>query len=264
MPGSVVLLPWEAAGRLGAAVAVTTRFGGVSLPPYDSLNLGLHVGDDAASVITNRRRAAAAFGVDLADMVFARQVHGTAVVVVGTSDRGRGTTGEDDAVEGADVLVTTTPAVTLVIGVADCVPVALIDPVAGVLAAVHAGWRGTAGGAVAAALAAMEGLGAHAHRVHAYLGPAVDQQRYQVTAEVHDGLAHAVRPDPLGPGVAERDGPRHWRVDLVAANRQQLQRAGVPPGSIAMSERRTDDDALFSDRAARPCGRFALLARLLG
>ena len=262
-PDRVPLLWWDTAGEAGASVAVTTRQGGVSAPPYDTLNLGLHVGDRAGDVAINRARAAAAFGVALDTMVFARQVHGTTAAWVGPEDRGRGTTSEDDAVADTDILVTSSPGVTLAILVADCVPIALVDPAAHVLAAVHAGWRGTAGAAVSDALRAMEDRGGRPERVLAYLGPAVDPRRYQVTDPVHHALAAAVHPVPLAPDVARPDGPGHWLVDLVAANRQQLLDGGVTPEHVTRSGLTSADATLFSDRAARPCGRFGLLARLL-
>jgi hypothetical protein len=262
VPETPLLLPWSGAGDHGAKVAVTTRHGGVSAPPYDTLNLGLHVGDDPDCVVTNRSRAATAFGVDLGTMIYARQVHATAATVVGPEHAGRGTRHEDDALADTDILVTRSRGVTIAILVADCVPIALVDPDAGVLAAVHAGWRGTAGGAVSCALEAMRAHGAKAERVRAYLGPAVAPGRYQVTDAVREALAHAVGPDDLEPEVARPDGPGHWLVDLVAANAQQLRRAGVPTGSISQAPMDTADPALFSDRAARPCGRFALFARL--
>lgn len=259
----VPLLRWGDAGSVGADVAVTTRAGGVSGAPYDTLNLGLHVGDDAAHVVANREQAAAAFGVGLDGLVFARQVHGAAVVRVGRDDAGRGTRGEDDAVGDADVLVTTTPGLTLVILVADCVPLALVDPVARVLAVVHAGWRGTAAGVVGAALDALRDEGGEATRVRAWVGPGVAAERYQVTDEVRDALAGAVRPRALDEGVARPDGPGHWSVNLAAANRQQLRERGVPVERIYDCGVTTADGRFFSDRAARPCGRFALLARLV-
>ena len=119
------------------------------------MNLGLHVGDDPDRVIVNRERAARSFGVDLDSLVFAEQVHGTAATVVGQSERGRGTRHLHDAMAATDILVTDVPGTTLVMLVADCVPLALIDPEARVMAAVHAGWRGTAARAVAHALDAM-------------------------------------------------------------------------------------------------------------
>ncbi len=262
-PGRVPLLRWGETGRVGADVAVTTRLGGVSAAPYDTLNLGLHVGDDAADVVANRERAAGSFGVGLGALVFARQVHGAAAVFVGGDDAGRGARTEDDAVADADVLVTSTPGVTLVILVADCVPLALVDPVARMLAVVHAGWRGTAAGVVGVALDAMAAAGGDAARVRAWVGPGVAADRYQVMDEVRDGLVGAVRPGPLDDGVARPDGRGHWRVDLAAANRQQLVLRGVAGAQIYDCGVTTADERFFSDRAARPCGRFALLARLV-
>jgi YfiH family protein len=261
-PPSLPLMRWDEAAGLGLDVAVTMRHGGVSAPPYDTLNLGLHVGDEPADVIANRTRAAVAFGATLEDLVFARQVHGTQVTPVGPDERGRGAHDDEDALPGTDTLVTVTSGVTLAIMVADCVPLALVDPEARVLAAVHAGWRGTAAGAVGGALRAMQERGAETGRIHAFVGPAVHRDRYQVSDEVSRALAAAIGSSPLHPGVARPDGPGHWLVDLVAANRQQLVAAGVRTERIVECGTTTADDRFFSDRAQRPCGRFALLARL--
>ena len=260
----VSLLEWSEAADLQAAVAVTTRHGGVSEGSYASLNLGLHVGDEPERVWANRDRAAGAFGVDPGALIFAEQVHGAGATVVGPADRGRGTRHRDDAIAATDILVTTTAGTVVAILVADCVPLALIDPEARVLAAVHAGWRGTAAGAVARALEAMARLGGRPERIEAFMGPAVASEHYQVDESVRRGLAEAVAPRELDPGVARADGPGHWLVDLVAANRQQLVLSGVPPGQIFDCGASTDNDDFFSDRAARPCGRFALMAQLLG
>jgi YfiH family protein len=259
---AVRFLDWPESVELGAAVAVTTRHGGVSDGPHTSLNLGLHVGDDAERVITNRERAARAFGVELESVVFAEQVHGVEVTVVGPSERGRGTRGMGDAISSTDILVTTALDTTLAILVADCVPLALLDPEARVLAAVHAGWRGTAAGASTQAVRAMCELGARPERVVAFIGPGAHPAHYQVDVEVYRALTRAVAPHVLPSEVARPDGPGHWRVDLMAANRQQLLLAGVTPGHILDCGVTTADDDYFSDRAARPCGRFALLARL--
>jgi hypothetical protein len=259
---AVPLLHWEGAESHGVSVAVTTRLGGVSRPPYDTLNLGLHVGDRPEDVVVNRERAARAFGVGLDRVVFAHQVHGTTARNVGAAEAGRGASDEAEAVEDTDILVTTSPGVTLAILVADCVPIALVDPDARVLAAAHAGWRGTAAGAAAAALRAMAESGGRPERIRVFVGPAVAPVRYQVGDEVRDALAEAVRPARLESTVAQPDGPGRWRVDLVAANRQQLEMAGVAPEHICESGITTANPSLFSDRARRPCGRFGLLAQL--
>jgi copper oxidase (laccase) domain-containing protein len=213
------------------------------------------VGDDASHVITNRTRAARAFGVELDVLVFAEQVHGANATVVTGVECGRGAHHLGDAVPASDALVTSMPGVPLVMLVADCVPLALFDAEARVLAVVHAGWRGT--------LEVMAGLGGQPGRTLAFVGPGVSPADYQVDAPVVDGLGAAVAPRPLDPGIAPEDGPGHWRVDLKAANRQQLLLAGVPPAQVLDCGLTTADEDFFSDRAARPCGRFGLMAQLL-
>jgi polyphenol oxidase len=150
--GDLQVLTWPAFDGLGADVLVTTRQGGVSAGDYAALNLSLSVGDDPAAVLENRRRVAAALGAGPGDFVYARQVHGGRAQVVTAADRGRGAQRLEDAVADADALVTTQPGTALAILVADCVPIVLLDPVAGVLACVHAGWRGTVARVGAAAL----------------------------------------------------------------------------------------------------------------
>lgn len=258
----VKLMEWAEAPSFGAAVAVSSRHGGTSNGSYESLNLGLHVGDDPDRVITNRNRAADAFGTELKAMIFAQQVHGAHAAVVHAADQGRGTISLENAIAATDILITTTRGTTLAILVADCVPLALIDPEAGVLAVVHAGWRGTAARASRRAIEAMQTLGASPSNVVAFIGPGAHPARYQVGKAVYEALAHAAGPEGLEDGVAVPDGPDQWRIDLMAANSQQLRASGVMQHHVFDCGVTTADDDFFSDRAARPCGRFALLARL--
>ena len=265
--GPVSLLSWPTLDAAGAAAAVTARSGGVSGGPYATLNMSLSVGDDPACVLENRRRVAAAIGARPQNFVWARQVHGAGVQVVDAGDAGRGAFGLADAVADADALVTRDPGVVLAILTADCVPIVLHDPVAGVLACVHAGWRGTVAGVSAAALAAMQSLGGRPQDVVAGLGPAIAAAAYQVGPDVHEGITRAfgaaaaafIRPDTV---------PDRWLLDLWAANRYALHQAGVPDHQIHTSPYPTGPaesagpTSFFSDRAARPCGRLALVARL--
>jgi YfiH family protein len=258
--GGLTVLGWPALDQAGVDVAVTTRHGGVSSGPYRSLNLGLHVGDRDERVLENRRRAAGAVGAGLDELVVGAQVHGDRAAVVTGADRGRGAAGLDDALPDTDALVTAEPGVVLVTMVADCVPVVLVDPVARVLATVHAGWRGTAAGIVRRALDVMSDLGCRPGDVVAGIGPAVARDRYQVGPEVAEALGTALGPEAAAEVVAD-DGPGHWRADLVAANRLMLERAGVPAAQIVGPPCPTGPPGpFFSDRARRPCGRFALLA----
>jgi YfiH family protein len=263
------LLAWPALDASGADAAVTARSGGVSSGPYATLNLSLGVGDDPACVRENRRRLAVGFGASPEDFVFARQVHGAGVRVVGAADRGSGAFRLDDAIPDADALVTATPGVVLAILTADCVPIVLHDPVAGVLACVHAGWRGTAAGVTAAALAAMRSLGSRPEDVTAGLGPAIARSRYQVGPDVHQAITQAFGP-AAHTFMPPDQVPDRWRLDLWAANRLALRQAGVPAPQIHVTDIPTgppkpgpaNPGSFFSDRSARPCGRLALIARL--
>src|SRR5207253_115963 len=133
--------------------------GGVSAAPYDTLNLGLHVGDRAAAVIENRRSLWSAVAPGAPPPVLAEQVHGTSAAIVSATDAGRGWNARDTALPNTDALATREAGVSLAILVADCAPVALVAP-AGVLAVAHAGWRGLASGVLEAALGRMAEMGA--------------------------------------------------------------------------------------------------------
>jgi YfiH family protein len=257
------VLAWPAFDGLDLDVLVTTRDGGVSSGSYASLNLGLHVGDRAEDVLENRRRAAAALGADLGDMVFCNQAHGREVRVVSAADRGRGALSLDDAIAQTDALVTVEPGIALVVMVADCVPIVLYEPEAHVLACVHAGWRGTVARVSEAAVAAMATLGAKPENVIAGLGPAIAPDRYQVGADVVEAAEQG-----LGGAAAEvirPDGTGKWLFDLWAANRIVLREAGVAGERISVAAIPTGSAGpglFFSDREVRPCGRFAAIARL--
>jgi polyphenol oxidase len=283
--GALNLLTWPALEASGVDAAVTARSGGVSSGPYATLNLSLSVGDDPVNILENRHRLAGALGARLDDFVFARQVHGAAVRIVGEADRGSGAFSLDDAIPDTDALVTRSPGVLLAILTADCVPIVLHDPVAGVLACVHAGWRGTVARVPAVALAAMATLGSRPSDVIAGIGPAAAPARYQVGADVYQAVTGAFGPAAAA-FIRPDAAPERWLLDLWAANRFLLRQAGVPAAQIHVTDLPTGpidspargnaadsvtsddpgDEArhgyFFSDRAARPCGRLALVARL--
>jgi len=252
------LLGWPVFEGLPVETFVTGRGGGVSVGAYESLNLSFAVGDDPGAVLENRRRVARAVGAALGEFVFTRQVHGAGVRVVTADDRGAGAFGVDPQVPEADALVTADPSVVLAILAADCVPVVLYDPVAHVLGCVHSGWRGTVARVSEAALTAMRTLGASPENVIAGLGPAISP--YQVGADVADAV-----PRGLGAAAADvirPDGTGKWLLDLWGANRIVLREAGVADGNVHVTPYVTGDGRFFSDRAVRPCGRLALVARL--
>ncbi|MEE4541578.1 peptidoglycan editing factor PgeF [Streptomyces sp. V4-01] len=227
----------------GAHFAFTDRWGGVSAVPYDSLNLGGAVGDDPAAVTANRALAAGELGRDPGRVVWMNQVHGRDVAVV---DAPWG----DAPVPAVDALVTTRPELTLAVLTADCVPVLLADPAAGVVAAAHAGRPGLLAGVVPAAVEAMAALGADPGRTAAITGPSVCGRCYEVPAAMRDEVAAAV------PEAYAETGWGTPAVDVAAGVRAQLVRAGVREvrASPVCTLESTDH---FSYRRERTTGRLA-------
>ena len=226
----------EAAGRAGVLVAFTGRGGGVSEPPYDTLNLALTVGDRQRAVEENRRRVAAALGFETWALALTVQVHGADVVRVRRGQAG--------IVGTADALVTQSRRPVLGLLTADCAPVVLLGRR---LAVAHAGWRGLAAGAIAEAAAAAGPVTA------AWVGPSIRSCCYEVGPEVVDAFGAARLP------VADDS-----HVDIPEAAAAAVRACGVT--SVAVSEVCTGcDPAWFSHRRDRTTGRngaFAALRRV--
>src|SRR5215471_4812669 len=257
--GGLRVLAWPALDRYPVDALVTTRHGGVSTGDYATLNLSFGVGDRPEHVLENRRRAATSLGADLGDFVLGSQVHGAVARVVTRADRGRGAAVAGAGVGEADALVTGDPGTVLGAVVADCVPMLLYDPGAQVIACVHAGWRGTVARVSGAALAAMATLGTKPRDVIAGIGPAIGPDRYQVGEEVAQAVHECF--GERASLVIRPDGTGRWLCDLWSANRLLLREAGVPGDQIHVAAVPTGTD-FFSNRMARPCGRFGVLARL--
>ncbi|MDP3014455.1 MAG: polyphenol oxidase family protein, partial [Candidatus Subteraquimicrobiales bacterium] len=129
--------------ELSVFFAFTTRFGGISPSPYDSLNLAFHVGDNPTNVVKNREILCSTFGLDLSLVTAPEQIHSDGVKIVDSSLKGRGAYSANTAIDGADALITDLKRVPLVIFLADCVPVVLVERHAKAVGIVHAGWQGT-------------------------------------------------------------------------------------------------------------------------
>jgi YfiH family protein len=226
---------------------VTDRRGGRSRAPYESFNLGDHVGDDPADVAANRARVARELDVPAGRLVWMTQVHGAGVAVVDGP--------QEQPVPATDALVTSTPGLVLCVLVADCVPVLLADAEAGVVAAVHAGREGFRLGVVPATLSAMASLGARARHVTALLGPAVCGECYEVPPE----MQAAVTRTAAAAAVRTRRGTTG--LDLRAGIADVLRRAGIP--DVVQDPRCTmEDPLLFSHRRDGVTGRQAGLVWL--
>ncbi|MDK3256007.1 peptidoglycan editing factor PgeF [Blastococcus capsensis] len=226
---------------------VTDRRGGRSRTPYDSFNLGTHVGDDPADVAANRARVARELGVGEDRLVWMDQVHGTGVAVVEGPQVG--------PLPATDGIVTATPGLVLAVLAADCVPVLLADSETGVVAAVHAGREGLRQGVLPVALSAMARLGARARHVTALLGPAVCGACYEVPAAMQAEVAR------IAPAAAVRTRAGTAGLDLRAGVEEILRRAGIP--EVVQDPRCTvEDPTLFSHRRDGVTGRQAGLVWL--
>ncbi|MCX5523506.1 peptidoglycan editing factor PgeF [Streptomyces bobili] len=227
----------------GAHFAFTDRWGGVSAAPYEELNLGGAVGDDPGAVRTNRESAAKSLGLEAGRVVWMNQVHGADVTVVD------GPWGERP-VPGADAIVTTQRGLALAVLTADCTPVLLADPVAGVVAAAHAGRPGMVAGIVPAAVRAMVGLGAEPSRIVARTGPAVCGRCYEVPETMRAEVAAV---EPAAHAETSWGTPA---VDVTAGVHAQLDRLGVHDRERSPVCTRESKDH-FSYRRDRTTGRLA-------
>ena len=250
MLSEAIVPEWDAGERVGALM--TTRAGGVSAPPRDSLNLGFGSGDAPAAVQANRRRVAGAIGVV---PVYLKQVHGTRVVRLEAARAGVGSGAPREAClgapperppgrppeptldplpdplpEAADASFTTEPGVACAVMVADCMPVLLAAPHGRAVAAAHAGWRGLAGGVVDHAVRAVcEAASCAPGDLSAWLGPCIGPAAFEVGADVLEAFGVAAAPAGSGRFAwrPRPDGQPRWLADLPALGRDRLAALGV-------------------------------------
>jgi YfiH family protein len=241
----------------GVVAAFTSRAGGRSLPPYDTCNLGLRVGDDLRAVLANRRRVATVLGLAGLPWATVRQVHGSGVARVAPAALPQGPPEAKPPLAEADALVTADEGVVLVVLVADCVPVLLADPERRVAAAVHAGWRGLAAGAVEAAAAAFAALGGRPAASAALVGPAAGPCCYEVGEDVRERVAGRYQA-----AAATTRGGRP-ALDLAAAATVALTRAGFADPALAGECTVHQPERFFSYRRDRGMGRQAGIVALV-
>jgi hypothetical protein len=187
---------------------VSTRHGGVSETPFSSLNLGVHTDDSPEIIEQNLSIFCAELGISPSDLARSYQVHGDKIWV----------TGRPGYQSGFDAMVSVQPGVFAGVGIADCTPILLADPVTRVCAAIHAGWKGTVAGIVEkTALRMIENRGSNPADILAYIGPCISQAHFEVGDEVAAHFAEEFK---------SRKASK-WHVDLKAANAAQLIKLGI-------------------------------------
>lgn len=220
--------------------AFSTRLGGVSAAPYDSLNLGFHLGDDDGAVRENRTRFAKSLGLGIDRLFEQRQVHGTRVRNVSGADLA-----ESIAEEEGDALITRIEGVGIAARTADCVPVLIAHPPSGHVGAAHAGWRGAVAGVVPHAI---DAISQNPAELIVAIGPHIRVDAF----EIGEDVAHEMEETANGRAVVRRDGAKP-HGDLVALIRFQLRNAGVPDEAVedVGGCTRTDAAQFFSHRRDR-------------
>ncbi|HEV2229631.1 MAG TPA: peptidoglycan editing factor PgeF [Steroidobacteraceae bacterium] len=238
-----VLTPeWPAPQTVRAAF--TLRSGGVSAPPFDSLNLGAHVGDSPAAVAENRRRVRARLDLP-AEPAWLEQVHGTRVADLDAAG--------GDGGSPADAVLTRRARRVCAVQVADCMPVLFAARDASAVAVAHAGWRGLAAGVLEATV---EKLRVARGDLIAWLGPAISVRHFEVGEEVHQ--AFLARDADAGAAFV-RNARGRWQCDLVSLARRRLAALGVTDVSGGTWCTYADPARFFSFRRDGRCGRMAAL-----
>ncbi len=245
-PNGVVYVRSE---KISCPHGFSTRLGGVStLPHTASLNLAFGRGDDDAAVYRNLERFTAAVGVS-PDVVSLPQIHSADVRIVGEADRGLGYIRRTD--ESCDGYVTAEPNLPIGVKTADCVPILLADEMAGVVGALHAGWRGTAAGIARVGIARMMELGADPSRIKAAIGPSIGVCCYAVGEDFAEAMTDSVCAGLCLPHLHRREGRLY--ADLPAMNADILRDAGVREENVDLSGLCTacDTARFYSHRASR-------------
>jgi YfiH family protein len=241
----------------GVVAAFSCRVGGRGAPPYDGLNLGLHVGDDLRVVLGNRRRVATVLGLAGLPWSTVRQVHSARVVQARRDLLGPGPPEARPQLAEADGLVSGEAGMVLAVFAADCLPLLLADPDARVVAAVHAGWRGLAAGAIEQGVAAFSRRGGRPASAVALVGPGIGRCCYEVGPEVADAVVGRY---PAA-AASTRDG--RLALDTAAAAVEALERAGVGEVRAAGECTSHQPERFFSHRRDRVTGRQAGLIALV-
>jgi purine-nucleoside/S-methyl-5'-thioadenosine phosphorylase / adenosine deaminase len=240
-PADALITPGPYLGD-GVVSAFSGRVGGISAPPYESLNLGFGVADDPAAVRGNRAELARACALPPDEMIFMRQTH--------SADVWYAVRGAYEPPGPVDAMFTDVPGRALCVLAADCVPVLIADPVARIVGAAHAGREGLAGGVVPALITAMTAAGASPSRTYAVTGPSICGGCYEVPADLQarvSALVPAARCDTFAGTTG---------LDIAAGVRAQLAAAGV--ANITTDGRCTRESAgLYSYRRDGVTGRFA-------
>ena len=230
--GKLTCLQPENLGE-GVVAGFSTRNGGVSRAPYNSLNLGLNTEDQLAQVEGNRSTFARTFDLAPHQLLTVKQVHGNDLLLI---DEPNADISHFLSLE-VDAIVTNQPGIMLGVLVADCYPVLIWHAQRRVVAAVHAGWRGAANGILGKVIRALTGhFNCSVEELQAAVGPGIGAHKYEVDRPVRDAFRTG---SGFWPEISKEVKLGHWQLDLALSCRLQLEQAGVLPQHLAVAEQCT-------------------------
>ncbi|MGA1790350.1 MAG: peptidoglycan editing factor PgeF [bacterium] len=245
---------------------ITTRMSGFSQKPYDTLNVGLHVGDDPANVRKNRSLVCRELGFGIDSMVAMQQSHSANIAIIEDEDKGRGALQREDGIEDTDGIVTNSKNIILSAMAADCSLNILYDPVKRVLALTHSGWKGIVSGVLKNTISAMvRSFGCHRGDILVGIGPTICERCFEVGDDLIDSMEKIFQHRMDAILSETRKGIQS--INMIRALSMQLRDEGIQSDHIEVSDMcnacRTEE--FFSYRMEnKVTGRFGLFAVLIG
>lgn len=218
----------------------STRQGGFSEGRYGEFNINRYCGDTEEHIRQNRQLLCQQLGIDDTHLIMPHQVHEAEIITVDNDFLHLSASNRQQRLEGVDALMTDVAKVCIGVSTADCIPVLLYDPVKHVVAAIHAGWRGTVKRIVEKTIAAMTTkYGTEAFNLQAQIGPGIHLESFEVGDEVYEAFADAgFAMETISRKYPAHDGSaiEKWHIDLPECNRQQMLTCGIPDSHITVSE----------------------------
>lgn len=238
-----VIKPWKE-NFPNLIAGITTRYGGTSNPPYDTLNMGLHVNDDEKAVIENRNHLAELIQFPLDAWVLGEQIHGNKIAIIEAESPfvGAGARTKQSAIAGVDGLMTKNSEILLAAFFADCVPLYFYDPVSGWLGIAHAGWKGTVSGIAREMINKLTKEGVSVKDLHVAIGPSIGFDRYQVNQIVIDQIPSHYQAQVCTKLKQTND---QYLLDLKKLNQLILIDRAIDPEKILISTQCTYEQSIF-------------------
>lgn len=245
----------------GLAAGMTTKHGGASRGDYETLNLGLHVGDELSAVCSNRSKVSELVNFPLNTWVGAEQTHGIHLKKISNADRGKGSNSYENSIKDTDGFYTNEEGILLSLCFADCVPLFFIAPESRMIGIAHAGWKGTVGQIAKEMIIAWGREGINPQQISVVIGPSICEKCYIVDKHVINLVENTLVDVEILPYNLIDDG--QYSLDLREVNKHILMKSGVPDSNILMTRYCSScDDEFFSHR--RDQGRTGRMLSFIG